>query len=163
MRSALYLAIPTLFILLSCTAEQEPDAALAAAVESIQEHNRAVETALSNRDLDALMAEIVEDAVWMPPNEEILVGKERIRAFYEELFSQSDFEGALDPNNQELQVFGDWAVFRSVLVGTATPPGGGEETPIANKLVNLLHREPDGTWKHVWDIWNSSPTDASYR
>jgi ketosteroid isomerase-like protein len=86
-----------------------------------------------------------------------------LRGFYEELFSQSDFEGGLDPNNQELHVFGDWAVFRSVLVGFATPPGGGEATPIANKLVNLLHREPDGTWKHVWDIWNPSPANASPR
>lgn len=163
MRSALSLAIPAIFLLSSCTAEPEPDPGLASAVELIQEHNRAVEAALSNRDLEALMAEIAEDAVWMPPNEGILIGRERIRAFYEELFSHSDFEGGLDPNNQELHVFGDWAVFRSVLVGIATPPGGGEATPIANKLVNLLHREPDGTWKHVWDIWNSSPTDASSR
>jgi uncharacterized protein (TIGR02246 family) len=163
MRSALSLAIPALFLLSSCTAEPDTDTELATAIESIQEHNRAVETALSNRDLEALMAEIAEDAVWMPPNEETLIGKERIRAFYEELFSQSDFEGGLDPNNQELHVFGDWAVFRSVLVGFATPPGGGEATPIANKLVNLLHREPDGTWKHVWDIWNPSPAEPSSR
>jgi uncharacterized protein (TIGR02246 family) len=163
MRTPSSLAIPTILLLFSCTGEPESDAGLAAAIAGIGEHNRAVEAALASRDLEAMMAEIAEDAVWMPPKEELLIGKEAIRAFYDRIFSQGGFEGGLDPDNQELHVFGDWAVFRAVLVGTATPSGGGEEYPVANKVVNLLRRGPDGTWKHVWDIWNASPPGASSR
>jgi len=51
----------------------------------------------------------------------------------------------------------DWAILRGVLVGMVTPIRGGESTPLANKVMNLLLRERDGTWKHVWDIWNPKP------
>ena len=99
MRSPFSLAIAGVVLLLSCDTAPGPDAALAAAIESIEEHNRAVERALSSSDLNALMAEIAEDAVWMPPNEGPLVGKEAIRTFHERLFSQVDLEGRLDPTN----------------------------------------------------------------
>jgi len=68
--------------------------------------------------------------------------------------------GTVSPDNQELQVFGDWAVFRGVLVGTVTPKGGGEPMPLANKFVNVLRRESDGSWKHVWDVWNAMPAEG---
>jgi uncharacterized protein (TIGR02246 family) len=152
---------PFFVLLLSCNDAPKSEEDLAAAIEAIQRHNVAFEQALSNSDIEALMAEIDDNAVWMPPDEVPLAGKDAIRSFYEGIFSQVDFEGKLDPNNQELRVFGDWAVFRAVLVGSATPSGGGEAIPIANKLVNLLRREPDGTWKHVWDIWNAMPGPPS--
>jgi ketosteroid isomerase-like protein len=103
------------------------------------------------------MAEITDDAVWMPPDVAPLVGKEAVRSFYQGLFAQVELEGHLSPENQELHIFGDWAVFRGVVVGSVRPRGGGEPTVLANKVVNVLRRDADGTWKHVWDIWNSMP------
>jgi uncharacterized protein (TIGR02246 family) len=132
----------------------------AAAMAGIERHNVAVEQALSAGDLDALMAEIAEDAVWLPPGEEPIEGKEAIRAFYEDLFSQVRLEGRLSPEHLEVHVMGDWAVLRGVLVGSVTPLGGGEPASLANKFVNVLRREPDGSWKHVWDIWNPMPQEA---
>jgi ketosteroid isomerase-like protein len=117
------------------------------------------------------MAEITDDAVWMPPDVAPLVGKEAVRSFYQGLFAQVELEGHLSPENQELHIFGDWAVFRGVVVGSVRPRGGGEPAVLSNKVVNVLRRDADGSWKHVWDIrrdadgswkhvwdiWNSMP------
>jgi hypothetical protein len=53
----------------------------AAALAGIERHNQAVEEALSSGDVDALMAEIVDDAVWLPPGQGPVLGKEAIREF----------------------------------------------------------------------------------
>lgn len=145
----------------ACTPSEPAREDEAAAMAEIERHNVAVEQALSSRDIDALMAEIVDDAVWLPPDQKPIQGKEAIREFYEGLFSQVRLEGQLSPEDREVVIMGDWAIFRGVLVGTVTPMGGGEPAPLANKVVNLLRREPDGTWKHVWDIWNSMFQDSS--
>jgi len=142
-------------LLVACTQLPDRAATDADAVAGIREHNVAVEHALTDGDIDALMAEIVDDAVWMPPDQAPIVGKPAIRSFYEALFEQVTLAGTLSPDNQELQIFGDWAVLRGVLVGTVTPKAGGEPKPFANKFVNVLRREPDGAWKHVWDVWNA--------
>jgi len=143
----------TLFM--ACTQSTDRTSTDAEAVAGIHEHNMAVEKALAEGDIDALMAEIVDDAVWMPPDQATIVGKPAIQAFYEALFEQVTLAGTLSPDNQELQVFGDSAVLRGVLVGTVTPKAGGEPMPFANKFVNVLRRESDGSWKHVWDVWNA--------
>ena len=145
----------------ACSPPAPIDEGEAAALAGIERHNVAVEQALSSGDVDALMAEIVDDAVWLPPGQGPVEGKEAIREFYEGLFSRVRLEGRLSPEDREVVIMGDWAVFRGVLVGTVTPIEGGEPTPLANKVVNLLRREPDGTWRHVWDIWNSMPQGGS--
>lgn len=147
-----------LVILLSCSKKDDSQSQDQESIDAINQHLRAMVNAFNDGDLDAWMREIADDAVWMVPDQTPLIGKEAVRTFYESLFIQGGkMKGRLSPDNQELIVKGDWAVFRAVLEGTVTPEDGGESFQFSNKFVNLLRKGPDGSWKHVWDIYNPMP------
>ncbi len=137
---------------------QETKALGDVAKKAIQKHIDAMTQAFNSGDLDALMDEISEDAVWMVPDLPLLIGKKAIRAFYEPIInSNTTFSGGILPDNQELLISGDLAVYRAVLEGTITPADGTNPIKISNKFLNVIRKEADGSWKHLWDIMNPIP------
>ena len=55
----------------------------------------------------------------------------------------------------ELVIAGDWAFDRCVFAGTVTNKATGESRDIKNGNIHIYKRQPDGSWKIAWDIWNS--------
>ena len=49
---------------------------------------------------------------------------------------------------------GEWAIARLTWRSTDTLKGG-EPIQLSGKAISLCKRQPDGSWKTVWDIWNS--------
>lgn len=109
--------------------------------------------AFTSEDTDALLSLFTDDAVVMPPNDEARVGKEEARAWLEELHGQVDLEGAEE--SVEVMFAGDWAFQRVSFELTLTPEGGGEPVEDRGTGVHIYRRQPDGSWKIHWDIWNS--------
>jgi len=75
------LCILCVTVLMACSPSADRAITDAEAVAGIHEHNVAVERALTEGDIDALMGEITDDAVWLPPDQAPLVGKPAIRSF----------------------------------------------------------------------------------
>jgi uncharacterized protein (TIGR02246 family) len=96
-------------------------------------------------DIDGLLASYTDDVVSMPPDLPAIAGKEALRAYYEEAYSQLSIE-ALEMTSEETRVSGDWAFSRGQFTQTVLP-NDGEPFDVAGKYLFIFHREADGSWK----------------
>jgi uncharacterized protein (TIGR02246 family) len=102
-------------------------------------------------DFEGAMSLIADDAIWMPPNEPVIVGKEAIRNWYNE-FKDTSFN--VNVTSDELKLCGDWAYERATWTGTLTSKATGETTQIKATDMYIHQRQPDGSWKTSRAIWN---------
>ena len=104
--------------------------------------------------MDALVALHTGDAIRMPPNAPPVIGKEAIRASFQATFEQ--FAGKITLSLEEVEFAGDRAFVRGASPVTLTPKAGGEPLQDDGKYVSIRKRQPDGSWKIFWTIWNSN-------
>lgn len=108
--------------------------------------------AMSAEDVDALMALYSDEAVSMDPGEPSHVGHQAIRAKFERDLGNNAFE--IVSTVDDVVVSGDYAVIRGSDNDTLSPKDGGEPSNLNSKWMILTQRQPDGTWKILWEIWN---------
>ena len=99
-------------------------------------------------DWDALAALYTEEAVVMPPNQELVIGRSAIRNLFSAL-TVSDFQ--LEPI--EIGGRGDVAFARGTYSWTVRV-GEGEPVTDHGKLLTIWREQADGTWLLSQDIWN---------
>lgn len=104
-------------------------------------------------DADLLLSLYADDPVLMPQDQPAVAGKDAIRALYEAVLKEYDFqsEGTL----KEVVVSGDVGYYWSAYALTATPKAGGEAIESTGKTVCIVRREPGGAWKIARLINNS--------
>jgi ketosteroid isomerase-like protein len=113
--------------------------------------------AFNARDAAAIVALETDDALFMAPDEPIVVGKKAIKAWRQaemdwitkELTAASYTSGL-----EEIEVTGDWAFSRGTYTFTGTSKAGGKPTQFNGKFIHILKRQPDGSWKLTHDCWN---------
>lgn len=88
----------------------------------------------------------------MVPNQPALVGRDAVRGRVGPFFVDwnMDHVGTVD----ELRVAGDWAYVRGTYVFRVTPKAGGDTTEEVGKIVYILGRHADDSWKITRAIWN---------
>jgi len=123
--------------------QDAPDASAdLAAISALLEE---VKQADMSGDVEGLLACYSDDVVSMPPDLPAIVGKDALRAYYEEAFSQLSIE-SLEMTAAETHVAGDWAFSRGKFEETVTP-SGGDAFDVVGKYLFIFHREADGSWK----------------
>lgn len=105
-------------------------------------------------DAAALSDQYAGDAVRLGPNAPIQVGKEAIhsalRTFLDR-YSAEEVDVA-----EDVRVVGDLAFARGIYTAKATPKvPGAAVLDDKGKWLTVYHRQSDGSWKIVVDIWNS--------
>jgi len=94
------------------------------------------------------------DAVRMPPNAAQIAGKEAIAKQLEATYAGNtaiNMEIAADA----VLTSGDLAIARGSFTWKGTPKAGGlPEINDPGKWAAAYHRQPDGSWKCIFDIWN---------
>ncbi len=101
-------------------------------------------------DWDAWIDVFTEDAVRMPPNITIIEGREAIRARAEA--SQPFTSFTVTP--LEIDGLGDLAFARGTFTSTRAPEDADPITE-SGKFIQILRKQPDGSWRIFRDIWNS--------
>jgi len=143
----------TLF--LSCTNETPP---VEQSIEKDKEMITAVSNdraeAFNNSDAAGIAEHFTEDAILMAPGVPAMEGREAVRNYYQSIFDQ--YETELDSYYEEIKIDGDLAYGRGVAKVTLIPKNGTESSSSTSKYLNILQRQPDGTWKTTHDIWNSN-------
>ena len=93
------------------------------------------------------------DATRMEPNQPAFVGRDAIRTSLQKHFDQH----ADDIRNvaEDVRVCGDLAVAKGSFEGTSSLKAGGYSAPAKGKWLTAFQRQPDGSWKAFWDIYNS--------
>lgn len=106
-------------------------------------------------DAAAIAARFTEDGLLMAPGAPAVRGREAVRAYYQKLFDE--FHAGLESGYDEVEVSGDLAFGRGFAKVTARPKSGdGPEVVSTAKYINILRRQPDGTWLTTHDIWNGN-------
>lgn len=95
-----------------------------------------------------------DDAILMAPGKPATVGRDSVRAYYQAIFDA--YQPALKSHYEEVAVSGDLAYGRGEATVTLTPKDGGAPVTSTAKYLNILQKQPDGSWKTTHDVWNSN-------
>jgi uncharacterized protein (TIGR02246 family) len=118
-------------------------------VEAINKlHQREME-ASKKWDVDTLASLWTNDIVTLPAGEPALIGKDANRASMVRLRDESHDLQITDYtlSMNEVKVAGDWAFEWGTYAGTVTPAAGGEPARSAGKVIRVLKKDSDGSWK----------------
>ena len=108
-------------------------------------------------DWDRWISQWADDGVQMPPDDSARIGKEQIRAGMKPLFDQLNLDIVIQ-SIEDARIYGDLGFTRCIYTLKATPKAGGETIDVMpeGKALTLYERQPDGSWKIVYDCFNSS-------
>jgi uncharacterized protein (TIGR02246 family) len=123
------------------------------AIEAINQ--RDVQFALAN-DAAMMMSQWTEDFVLLPPVGPIMRGRGAIADAFRAVEAPEIVESALDI--QEIKVFGDHAFEWGTYCYSVRPRAGGDTVRTSGKLMRILQRQADGSWKMYRSI---ATVDAS--
>ena len=113
------------------------------AIEAINQ--RDVQAALSG-DTGMMMSQWADDFVVLPPVGPIMRGRAAIAE------AMAGMENPMETvdwalNFEEVRIFGDYALQWGTYGGSVRPRAGGETSRTGGKLMRILQRQPDGSWK----------------
>jgi uncharacterized protein (TIGR02246 family) len=126
-------------------------------VAAVKEVLNQYAVAINTDDFDLWMSLWADDGIQMPPNAPANVGKEQIRGAMKPAFDGMDLEITIN-SIEEAKVYGDLALTRCTYRLKMTPKAGGEEIAAEpdGKALTLYERQADGSWKIVYDCFNSN-------
>ena len=161
MKSKIFLMIFILFLgisLISCNGTQEqaePEQVmdLAQVRQSIEEANVKLGEAARSGDAAALASLYAADAKLLPPNSEMIQGREGVEAYWAGGFQMGIKDVVL--TTVDVMIMGDMVCEIGKAKVTIQPEGMDEIQDIA-KYVVIWKNSTDGAWKLYVDIWNTS-------
>jgi ketosteroid isomerase-like protein len=127
--------------------------------EEIKRTTAALLDAVNSSDADRCSAVWAANGVLMPPHHPSVHGHPAIVQYFRTLFSRSRCRFAF--TSSDIQIDGDTALER--VTYTATIWSVDDATPFedAGKGIHVYRRQPNGSWKLTYDIWNSDRPIAS--
>jgi len=109
-----------------------------------------------NKDLDGLMSLYTEDALFIPPDSDLVVGKKAIRHLFEAWFSTIEGEIEWKAKAEEIIGVGEYLAIRYTCTQTYVfkdkRKGQGPRTGKPRGVA--LYRHTEDGWKLYWDVWN---------
>ena len=107
-------------------------------------------------DFDLWISLWTDDGVQMPPDTPARIGKEQIREGMKPAFDQMNLDIAI--TIEEAKVYGDLGLTRCRYTLKMNPKAGGDTINAMpdGKALTLYERQSDGSWKIVYDCFNSN-------
>ena len=111
-------------------------------------------------DFQSWMSLWADDGVQMPPDAPTKVGKDQIREAMKPIFHQFDLK--IEIHTEEGMVHGDYGLTRCTYWLDLIPKAGGETVHAMpdGKALTLYERQSEGSWKIVYDCFNSNKPPA---
>ena len=88
---------------------------------------------------------MMPDAVWIPPGQPPVEGRDAIREWLEPLFSVYKYRFAL--RGSRVQLAGDWAVERGDFASRLTRKSGGDAQSRRGSYIVLWRQNESGEWR----------------
>lgn len=147
------LLIVTVLVLASCSKSGDSEAS-ASKVE-LGQMNRDFAAALNAKDAKMAASLYTEDAVLIPPGEDMVRGRENIEAYWKIAI---DSGGVRDVSVETIDARSSGVLGYEIGTFELTANGpNGEAMKDTGRYIELLKREPDGKWYSTAGIWNASP------
>jgi ketosteroid isomerase-like protein len=138
-----------------CTAQAperpESDSGRTSRDASAHGAHEAYVAAINSNDLEALLAVLTDDVVYLSAHEPVMVGKAAVRPWVDTYFKT--YKTHWDKPVQEFIVSGDWAFERYSYTSTDTPVGGGDPITDTGWGLVIYHHDADGKWRVARDAW----------
>src|SRR5688572_16049286 len=112
------------------------------AIEAVNQQD--VQFALANNS-DGMMSQWTDDIVLLPAAGPIMRGRSAIGEAFKGVESPEIVDYVLDI--QEVKVLGDHAFQWGTYHYSVRPPSGGKPARVGGKLMRILQRQPDGSWR----------------
>jgi len=145
-----------LFTTFSCN-KQEKKPSVEADTAAIKEVLNQYAATVNNGDFDHWMSLWSDNGIQMPPESPPRKGKAEIMDGMKPSFDQMNLEITIT-SVEEAKVYGDLGLTRCNYTLAVTPKEGGDKINVMpdGKALTLYERQPDGTWKIVYDCFNSN-------
>lgn len=111
--------------------------------------------AMKAGDATRLVELLTDDVEFCPPNEHARKGKQEVKAWAQQAFSQVK-TWRLSVSDRQVVPAGDWAFESGSFVSAIAPATDGALTEVKGRFLTVWQRQADGKWKIAHDIWNSS-------
>jgi uncharacterized protein (TIGR02246 family) len=109
-------------------------------------------------DLERWMDLWIDDAIQMPPDVPRRIGKDAIREGMKPGFESFDMSNMVI-QTEEVKILGDRAYSHGTYTFDMMPKGGGESMSLSGKFLDILEKQPNGSWKIAVDCHNyNEPT-----
>lgn len=114
-------------------------------IEELRRMRRQWVHVVNSGDVDRYTKMMTRDAVWIPPGQPALEGRQAIRAWLEPLFSQYRYKFQL--RGSRVQVAGDWAVERGLFDSELERKDGGDPQQHTGTYIVLWRQSEGGRWR----------------
>lgn len=131
------------------------DAALDLDCQQIFAVTEEEKAAIEAGDIHRYLAVLSDNAVFMPPNVSAKSGEE-LRQWLGDFLERIAIK-YLDFAHGETIIRDDLACHAYTCSWTAVPKSGGAPTRMFFKGMHVLRKQPDGSWRISWSIWNTDP------
>ena len=120
--------------------------------QEVEQAVQQFEAHFNRGDMAALAGMYTEDATLLPPDSDMIRGRQGIQQFWQGAWDSGIRQARLQV--QEVQASGELAVEISYATLTVQPEGG-QPSEVRLKYIVVWQRT-DGTWQLRADIWNST-------
>lgn len=115
--------------------------------------------ATNDGNLERWMALWCDDGIQMPPAVPHRVGKSEIRKGMRPRFELFEVSKMVI-STEEVRILGNRAYSHGTYTFEMTPRAGGETTSFSGKFLDILEKQPDGSWRIAIDCHNwSEPSE----
>lgn len=107
--------------------------------------------AFNRGDAAAVAACYKDDAMVLPPTHNVISGAQQIKDFWASVIGAGFGQHTIEVIDVQKQGDAAWLAGKWTAVGQAKD---GSQQSYGGSLVNILERQPDGSWKSRLHIWN---------
>ncbi|MGD2121641.1 MAG: nuclear transport factor 2 family protein [Gemmatimonadota bacterium] len=142
------------FTLIACAPQEEAQGPTREEdLAGIAEARNAILSALHNDDIDGIMAALIDDHLTMAPGAPTVPDNEALFEWHQNRIDLYSFES--EHSTDDILLEGDIAVERWSGPSRLVSRGDGSMVEDFIKGIWVWQRQPDGSWKLLWSIWNS--------
>lgn len=119
--------------------------------EAVQKAHETYLAAINASDLDAFLAAVTDDVVFIAPNAPVMVGKSEVAPWARGYFEA--VQTSWQKETIELVVTDGWAFERYSYRSADTPRAGGAPQFDTGNGINIYRAGADGKWRVARDVW----------
>lgn len=143
-----------LTLLTGCDSSPEVSTAKQKEENAISEVSAARAKAFNNGDALGIAIHFTEDAFLMAPGKPAIRGRQAVQSYYQSIFDK--YNAVLESKYDEVFVSGRLGYGKGFAKVILISKSGGDSLFSTSKYINIMQKQPDGTWKTTHDIWNDN-------
>ena len=109
----------------------------------LQRHQKWIDV-VNAGDVDEYANLLVEDAVWIPPGQDPIIGRRAFREWVAPFLEEFSYEFAI--TDERIRVAGDWAIEKARFTSEMIPYRGGKPMKHMGTFTVLWNRGSDEIW-----------------